>query len=714
MTPMFLPRRAMFALTTALVAVSSPMAMAQEVVTRPSLNFYGVTGLIDMPSGESQPDGALTASTTHFGAISRNTLTFQITPRLSGSFRYQGVRNWDQVVASKFETYYDRSFDLRYQVTHEGQYMPAITVGLQDFIGTGLGSAEYIVATKNLTPRLKVTAGLGWGRLGSFGSVGSPLGGRPKNDFEEGGNVNTGQWFRGDVAPFGGVEYRIDDKWSVKAEYSSDDYADESGLRETFDKNGALNFGVEYRLQDSVQLGAYYMYGGQLGLAAHFYLNPGQRPTGSIRGGAPDVIEPRPSIASDPDAWSPEWITQDGVAPILITNINKRLEKDGIVVEGIAYNGTTAMVLMRNDQNDSEAQAIGRLARAMTHVMPASVETFEIVPVVNGMQAAKVSLRRSDLERLEFAPGATDAMRTRAVIGDPTGAPGELTYNTDLYPKFTWALAPYLRTRLFDPSNPLRGDVGLRLSAGYQITPGLSLSGSVIKRIVGNLDEGRPSNSVLPRVRSNGVKYDEEGDPAIETLTLAYYGQISPNLYGRVTAGYLERMFGGVSAEVLYKRVNSPFALGVEVNYARQRDFDQGLGFRNYDIVTGHVSGYYTFGREMNYAAQVDVGRYLAGDYGATLTLERTFANGWRVGAFATLTDVPFEEFGEGSFDKGIKLEIPVNWFLGQPSRTANGSVIRPLSRDGGARINVDGRLYETLRDYQETGIDAQWGRFWK
>ena len=55
---------------------------------RPTLNFYGTAGLIDMPSAEVMPDGEFSTAISHFGGITRNTLSFQITPRLSGSFRY--------------------------------------------------------------------------------------------------------------------------------------------------------------------------------------------------------------------------------------------------------------------------------------------------------------------------------------------------------------------------------------------------------------------------------------------------------------------------------------------------------------------------------------------------------------------------------------------------------------------------------------------------
>ena len=111
---------------------------------------------------------------------------------------------------------------------------------------------------------------------------------------------------------------------------------------------------------------------------------------------------------------------------------------------------------------------------------------------------------------------------------------------------------------------------------------------------------------------------------------------------------------------------------------------------------------------------QLDVGRYLAGDFGATFALSREFDNGWRIGAFATLTDVSSEDFGEGSFDKGILLTIPIDWVTGQSSRTKLTQVLRPIWRDGGARLYVPGRLYETVRGLHATELDASWGRFWR
>ena len=235
----------------------------------------------------------------------------------------------------------------------------------------------------------------------------------------------------------------------------------------------------------------------------------------------------------------------------------------------------------------------------------------------------------------------------------------------------------------------------------------------MIKSVVGNLDNSnRLSDSVLPRVRTDGVLYDKQGDPALEHLTATYFFRPADDIYGRVTGGYLERMFGGVSGELLWRPANSRLALGAELNYVKQRDYDLQLGFRDYSVVTGHVSAYY----QMNngFHAQLDVGRYLAGDIGATLSIDREFKNGWKIGAFATLTDVSAEDFGEGSFDKGIKLDIPVSWFLGTPNTYRLGTVLRPITRDGGARLNVGGRLYERVRQYQRPTLENQWGRVWQ
>ncbi|MDT8857655.1 YjbH domain-containing protein [Paracoccaceae bacterium Fryx2] len=699
----------------ATAAVALLVASAAAAETTPTANLLGTAGLIDMPSGESMTDGEVTATVSSFAGINRMTLSFQITPRLSGSFRYSGVKDLNY---AGFVDYYDRSFDLRYRLLDEGQWLPSVSVGLQDFVGTGIYAGEYLAATKTFGPNLKVTAGLGWGRLGSYGDIGSPFGGRPKPDFGGGGKPNFDQWFRGRAAPFAGIEWQATDRLGFKVEYSSDDYTLESGTRAVFDRQSPFNFGVEYQASKRLRLGAYALYGSELGLSASFSARPNEAMT-PYRYPAPNPVAPRPSRAAAPEAWSNDWVTQADAPQILTRNMERQLALDGLVVESLTVSETTAELRFRDKQFDVRPNAIGRAARALATKMPATIETFRLVPVVDGQPTVAVTVRRSDLERLETAPDATAAMWAATRVEDAGGLPA-VPPAEGLYPKFIWSIGPYARTSYFDPKQPLRYEVGLRARGSLEIQPGLVLAGSIRKPGFGDIDDRVPGRGACnpardahpPNVRTDYACYDREGDPGIEHLTLTRFFRPGENLYARATVGYLEPMYAGVSGELLWKPVDSRLALGVEVNYVRSRDYDMMFGLLDYGVATGHASAYYDMGR--GYTAQVDVGRYLAGDWGSTVSLDRRFDNGWRVGAFATLTDMSFDDFGEGSFDKGIRVTVPLTWLTGQPSQTTYNTTLRPVTRDGGARVDVRDRLFDRVRGQDAHTYEAQWGRFWR
>ena len=57
---------------------------------------------------------------------------------------------------------------------------------------------------------------------------------------------------------------------------------------------------------------------------------------------------------------------------------------------------------------------------------------------------------------------------------------------------------------------------------------------------------------------------------------------------------------------------------------------------------------------------KLSYGEYLAGDVGTTIEFSRTYENGMNFGVFASFTDVTSEQFGEGTFDKGIFFNIPI------------------------------------------------------
>ena len=197
------------------------VAPAQEAPTpRPSLNLYGVTGLIDMPSAEAQPDGQISASYSQFGNTARRNFSFQILPRLSGTLRYSTIKRLGPARRGRrldpSYNLFDRSFDLQFQLLKErGAGSRRWRSGFRDFLGTGVYSGEYLVATKTVAEDFTLTAGIGWGRLAGVGGFENPFCAisdsfcTRDDDFGEGGSVDFGTFFHGeDTALFGGVEWR--------------------------------------------------------------------------------------------------------------------------------------------------------------------------------------------------------------------------------------------------------------------------------------------------------------------------------------------------------------------------------------------------------------------------------------------------------------------------------------------------------------------------
>ncbi len=687
-------------------------ASADPIELRFPVSTFGTPGLIDMPTGEVFQDGTLQLSATNYVGTQRYNLTFQITPRAFGTFRYAIIENYDGG-GGVFGARYDRSFDFGYQLVDETDYSPSIVIGLRDFGGTGVYGSEYLAATKHfIKDRLSITGGLGWGRLGSYGGFSNPLGlvsdsFKTRTEGNYGASGGTGQldfsqWFHGDAALFGGLAYQINPRLTFKAEYSSDAYSIESA-NAGFDHKTPFNAALSYGFKNGAEVSVYALHGSEIGIMGSILITPQKPKYPSGIEEAPPTLMPRQTQAAL--SWDANSVRQKD------SSLSMALKDQGLTLEGITIEGDTATVRFVNGRYPAEAQALGRAARVLANQLPADITTFRLEAMANGVTTSRTTLRRSDLESLEYDLDGSWRSFARADFED--AAHSEAAPIAGIYPKFNWRITPYLDPSLFDPDNPVRADFGVQAAASLEPARGLVFSAAVRQPVAGNLDTStRPSNSVLPHVRTDSAEYAKQSDLEIKYLTAEYFFRPGKNLYGRATVGYLETMYGGVSGEVLWKPVNGPLALGAELNYVKKRDFDQMFGFQDYDIVTGHASAYYDFGG--GYLGQLDVGRYLAGDYGATFSVDREFDNGFRVGAFFTLTDVSFDDFGEGSFDKGIRFSVPVDWLTGVATQGGYGTTIRPVVRDGGARLDVRNRLYDVVRNSHTSELEDRWGKFWR
>src|SRR5690606_52700 len=242
-----------------------------------------------------------------------------------------------------------------------------------------------------------------------------------------------------------------------------------------------------------------------------------------------------------------------------------------------------------------------------------------------------------------------------------------------------------------------------RANAEYRFDRNNWIRGQLGVNLINNFDKFELEGvSELPQVRTNIREYLTTSDVVLENLQYTHTRRLDRDVYAMGYIGLLESMYGGIGGEVLYRPFDAGWAVGVDANWVKQRGFRQNFDFRDYSTWTGHITGY-SETRFWDILAKGSAGRYLAGDYGATLDLSRRFANGVTVGAWATKTDVSSEDFGEGSFDKGIYFTFPFDAFFAK-STTSSGTIAwNPLTRDGGQRL---GRRYGLYNMTNARNID--------
>ena len=106
-------------------------------------------------------------------------------------------------------------------------------------------------------------------------------------------------------------------------------------------------------------------------------------------------------------------------------------------------------------------------------------------------------------------------------------------------------------------------------------------------------------------------------------MQLNYIWKPYKNLFARLDVGFLEEMFGGFGGELYYRPFSSKFSASLSIHNVRQRGYKQRFKFRDYQTETGHLGLHYDFSKGVH--RQILIGKYLAGDKGATFDLSRRF-----------------------------------------------------------------------------------------
>lgn len=673
-----------------LLLASSRTALAQT-------NDFGVGGVLDVPTARSPEENTFSTTISRRDVADIYAITYQVLPRLEASFRYTIFNAREKspipgtrcVANAQFcDGLRDRSFEVKFQLLEETELLPEVQVGIRDLLGTGALGAEYLVANKQFG-NLDVSAGIGWGRLAERAVTTNPLTYVSdqfevrENDVGLGGEFSIKSYFRGsDVGAFGSVRYSIPD-WRIDllVAYNSDSYARERALG-TLDSADPLSVGLEWEATPGVRLTASWQQGNNLALKLSAALDTGvESPRKPPNGfGAWGNAAPTRSLVNEP-RWFPRMAGDAEASGVLLRAM--KYEEDGIL--RLRYSNMAYQV---------EADAIDRIMHLVDFYAPRSVHTVELTGDSLNLPTHTVRIARPVGQR-EFAEVLTPAIS----IDRPVEIQNPSETRGFRYPNGTVGAGLTARTYLFDPDFPFLYQISAEFRGVADLGNGWGVQGTWVQSLKSQFGRiSRDGNSQLPPVRTDLRRYLQEGASGIDRLVIVKRGKIGRDLYYQTFGGILEEMYSGVGGEILWRRADLPFAIGANLMAVQQREYDKLFRLRDYKTLTGHVSGYWATGFH-GFDVAIHAGRYLAKDIGATIEVQKRFANGWSVGAFATLTDVPFEVFGEGSFDKGLIFKIPFDLYSPRNTRGAYRLNIRSINRDGGRMIeNWPGELWESMR----------------
>lgn len=714
-------------------------------------NDFGNVGLMQTPTARMRADGDMGLGVSTVRPYNQIHFFLQPLPWLETTVRYTDVTNRPYSPDPSFsgnQHYKDKSADVKVRLLNERQYWPSVAVGMQDLGGTGLFASEFLVSSYHWYD-LDFSFGLAWGRLGSGGDIYNPLralsGHFDKNRYSTAsaaGGTGLSRLFTGQtVGPFGGINWNTPIKGlALRLEYDGNDYEHE-GLGDNQRQNSPINVGLAYRGVKGLDMGVAFERGNTVMARFAIYTNF-QDLRGLIKSADPTpvVLHPVPDAKSADDAMVPgdgSAVTGDAAAPStpaqaapsaagpvatqtpsvpsvvpeassqeqhdFVLKLKEALKQQGFVLIAADYDGflKEVHVWLNQDKYRNPAKAVGRTARVLSATAPAEVSKFTLIFVDQGMENYRAAVYRQEFEKAARDNDPDAALSSVILKGPGDGFSSAQYFDATRLPKFSWDMGPAVRQSVGGPDTFYAGQLYWKVATAVAITDHLNITGAAGFNIINNFDQIKlQSNSVLPHVRSDIVKYLQQGKDGLINLEADYQWSPYPDWYHRISLGIFEEMYAGVATELLYRPYGASWAVAVDINRVKQRGYDEQFDFLPYTVTTGHATLYYKPGY-YNLLFKLSAGQYLAGDKGGTVDISREFDSGVRVGIFATKTNVSAAEFGEGSFDKGIYITLPLDLFFAKSTRREAGFTFRPLTRDGGQMVYDGPELYFTVKDGQ-------------
>lgn len=625
-----------------------------------SLN-YG-EGIIFTPSAHLLEEGTISFNYSSFGHIRNYRFTAYPFSWLSGSFFYADI-NSARYGAGMKQSFKDKGFSLKAKLLDKKNL--GISFGLEDFAGTGHFDTEYIVLSfSNFNYDFSI--GLGTGHIAGNSSFRNPLS-RIDESFSNrrtgyknfGGTPEYDKWFKGEIGLFAGLEIPLTliNGLTYKIEY--EDFRNKANGKNIFNffPTGKVNHGVSYS-SGIVQIGAYSLGNDQPVFNISFTKN---------------FNSEKKKVFNKP-------------------NIRSNLSIEDQVLQSLAENNVylqKATVL--SGQQEIEIEYMQSFNDDEKY---ASIDTFTFLRENFGFEKQTHTIRNGPVYLAEIT-------YKNGEIVDRSSPSHQKQYDfnpRNIYPIFSYGFSPGYKNHIGSPAGFIFTELHLNFGSSIIFNKNLELTSVYTLPIYNNYENLQydPAQTTAPPVRIEVQKYLRKGLNGPERFHLDYVNQYDDHHF-LTSIGEFEFMYGGFRTEYLYKKFNSNHAIGFNINRAFKRDYKKTFfKYLDYAAWTGHID-YYFLEPSSRILTNISYGKYLAGDYGFTFDFSKRFKNGLVFGAFFSKTDMPLNQFGEGSFDKGVYISIPINAFYEQGKMTKGkyNEKYRPLTRDGAAKLDFGKRLHE-------------------
>jgi len=573
------------------------------------------------------------------------------------------------------QSYKDKGFNLKfsYQISENSR----LALGLNDFAGTGLLSSEYLVYSIR-NKNNEFTAGIGWGVMSGALKSENPLkifgekfNARSGFTKDLGGSVDFANFFSGDESSIFFAYKRLL-RNNLNVIFEVDPFAKSNRTKNYWDEifgeiakdRSLLNFGIEKKFNNfdiKVNLIDKSSVNFNLSYTFDYNFEKGSPYTGNIKSNIRTINELREEL--EKNAIALKRIDESKYAISL--NVRQTYYQD----VKISKNKITEILLNSEIAKEKENIKITQ-------------EVLNMEVIENVIQFKNGNPLKEDIDQPEF--------KNIFKINDKNLFP--IINNS-----FGLNLRPFIASReagLFNYGLIANNNTNIVFKENLIINMNLkhSIYDTFSELVV------PPRDTYPNQVRSDVKEYlrGMSNGIVIGRLEFNLYESINKKHFFRLSGGIFEEMFSGLGMDYLYYPQESNLALGLEAFSVVKRDYKMRFGNLNYDNEMLRAKVIY-FDDYLDVTYSISFGEYLAGDEGYTFQAMKRFKNGVEFGGFFTITDVPKELFGEGSFDKGLKFTIP---FTLQPKSSSplTNIVYRPLTKDPGALLIKSNDLYQEIR----------------